>query len=202
MSKQNWGKRKRDGQAYVKGDGSVPISGGSIDVISPPTMKTKSQAIVEQSMVRGVSQRGDEIRKAQHNLEQDRKHHLMVMAVLPSFEETVHKEGFEVSEIYPSKTGMSGDWAEGDYMRVDVTLVPTSKKVKFIADRGYDSHGRNKNYKQLQTRASELKMAIEKGIGPHGMVSINQNSFEDSGEGKNRVLASFWVKANEGGKER
>ena len=36
MSKQ-WGKRKRDGQSYIKGDQSVPVSGGSYDVVPPPT---------------------------------------------------------------------------------------------------------------------------------------------------------------------
>jgi len=34
---KTWGKRKRDGQSYIKGDQSVPISGGGYDVVVPPT---------------------------------------------------------------------------------------------------------------------------------------------------------------------
>jgi len=37
--KQSWGKRKSDGQAYQRGpSGPVPISGGSYDIMSPPTV--------------------------------------------------------------------------------------------------------------------------------------------------------------------
>ena len=36
MSNKNWGKRKKDGQAYPKR--AIPVSGGNYDIISPPTM--------------------------------------------------------------------------------------------------------------------------------------------------------------------
>ena len=39
---QKWGKRRKDNQAYKKGpSGSVPVSGGSYEIVSPPTDNTK-----------------------------------------------------------------------------------------------------------------------------------------------------------------
>ena len=47
MSNKQWGKRKRDGQSYIKGDGPAPISGGRYDITPPPTMNYNRQTVEE-----------------------------------------------------------------------------------------------------------------------------------------------------------
>ena len=40
---KTWGKRKRDGQAYIKSDQSVPVVGGDYDIVVPPTTSNKKR---------------------------------------------------------------------------------------------------------------------------------------------------------------
>ena len=41
MTNKKWGRRSRDDQPYVKQDGSVPIFGGSYNIVTPPTKRDK-----------------------------------------------------------------------------------------------------------------------------------------------------------------
>ena len=43
MSNTKWGRRKDSNRPYIKGDGSVPIYGGDIDMIEAPTRKKKGK---------------------------------------------------------------------------------------------------------------------------------------------------------------
>jgi len=199
LSEKKWGKRRKDGQVYIKGPAPIGGIGPNFDIVGPPSLRTESQIKLESYWSREMELRGTQVRQAQYNLEQARMHVLKVMQVLPSFEKTVHKEGFEVSDIRVAKTGMGSNWEEGDHMRVSATLVPVSNKVKFVPDRGYASSGAGRNKKQLEAKATKLSEAIEKGTGLDA-VSVNPFSFEEADPGKkNRVLIDFWVKANEVG---
>jgi hypothetical protein len=115
--------------------------------------------------------------------------------VLPSLTAVLEKEGFEIGQIRPIKTGSTSDWMDTDYLSVSLTLIPISDKVRFIKFAGYTKSGAGKNQDALRKKAKKLTEAITNNTIGLFRVDVNSYSFEIKKDGeKKTVSATIWIK--------
>ena len=135
-----------------------------------------------------------EIDRINHNQITKNKYLYKLQEKIPSITSTLQEQGFEIESIYPSKTGMSDDWKDGDYLSIALTLRPVSGKVRFILFDGYTKSGAGRNQKRLQAKADKLSLIMTEATSLS--CSVNQYSFEIQNklETNKSVLMTLWIK--------
>jgi len=105
LSKEKWGKRRKDGQAYPKGP--VPVKGGSYDIQSAPTQRAYKVIEIRDIMVESDGPAIEDIEVQYVVLDNDGKEHLVSVE--------------------------SNDYLETYKVECDTMLVPEDLKEKLLS---------------------------------------------------------------------
>lgn len=111
--------------------------------------------------------------------------------ILPRMEEKLKEQHLAIQSVDYRKTGKQDVWDRLDVLKVDLKLIPTSGKFKFINFNGYSPPGANRNREKLNEKVEYLTENLKvKGL-PY--ITINPYSLEKNSGCNSIVLATLRI---------